>query len=309
MIGQALTVTNSLISGNDALGNGGGVDGDAGSVTIVGSTLVGNQAAINGGGLTNFATLSVYNSTIASNTGYNGGGIYADAGSTTLLVATTLSGNTANPDVGGGPAQNGGTTNIVNSTISGNNADVDGGGIWNSCPCHSEVNLYNVTVTNNQADADFNGSGTGGGVFNNNNGVSTVQPQDSLIAGNWATAFFKFYILRVNDCHGPLTSLDYNLIGTTSDCTFTASPDDQLNVSANIGPLQDNGGPTWTHALLPGSLAIDTGAPSGCRDQNGTLLATDQRGYPRTANGAGTTRCDIGAFELQRIVDLPLVRR
>ena len=309
-IGQALTVTNSLIGGNRAQSDGGGVEGDAGSVTIVGSTIVGNQAMFNGGGLNNSTTLSVYSSTIAGNTGYNGGGIFAGgAGNTTLLVATAISGN-ATPNAGGGLGQDGGTANLVNSTISGNNADVDGGGIWNSCPCLSEVNLYNVTVTNNQADANFDGGGTGGGVFDFNNGVSTVQPQDSLIAGNWATRFFiSFYIPRANDCHGPLTSLDYNLIGTTDDCTYTSSPDDQKNVSANIGPLQDNGGPNWTHALLPGSPAIDAGAPSGCRDQNGTLLATDQRGYPRTANGAGTTRCDIGAFELQRIVDLPLVRR
>jgi len=309
--GQALTVTDSLISGNHANGFGGGIEGDSGTVTLVRSTIAGNKAEGNGGGLDNATTLSVYSTTIANNTAFNGGGVWAEgAGSTILLQGTTVSGNSASPNAGGGLAQEGGTTNLVNSTFSGNQADVDGGGIWNSCPCASVVNLYNVTVTDNQADANLDGSGTGGGVFNNNNGINTVQPLDSLIADNWATALLiHVHIRRANDCHGPVTSLDFNLIGTTSDCTFTQSPDDQLNVPAGIGPLQNNGGPAWTHALLPGSLAIDSGALNGCRDQNGTLLATDQRGYPRMANGAGTTRCDIGAFELQRIIDLPLVRR
>jgi hypothetical protein len=60
-----------------------------------------------------------------------------------------------------------------------------------------------------------------------------------------------------------------------------------------LGPLQSNGGPTQTHALLPGSPAIDAGNPGGCRDKLGALLITDQRGFPRPAVG-----CDIGAYEL-----------
>jgi hypothetical protein len=51
-----------------------------------------------------------------------------------------------------------------------------------------------------------------------------------------------------------------------------------------LGTLADNGGPTWTQALLPGSPAI--GAATSCP-------ATDQRGYPRPATGP----CDIGAYE------------
>jgi len=310
--GQAMTVTNSTLSGNIATGGGGAIQADFGSVTIVDSSIISNQASINGGGIDNGgATLSVTGSTIAGNTGYNGGGILSAQNTTTLVVASTISGNTAVTNAGGGLEENGGTANLVNSTLSGNSAAVNGGGISNDCPCASLVNLYNVTISNNQADADSNGSGDGGGVFNGNNGINTVQLQDSLIAGNWATQLFfhNIYILRANDCNGPLTSLDYDLIGTTSDCTFTKSPDDQLNVAADIGPLQANGGPTLTQALLPGSPAIDAGAPSGCPDQNSLLLATDQRGARRTANGAGTTRCDIGAFELQRVVYLPLARR
>jgi hypothetical protein len=62
-----------------------------------------------------------------------------------------------------------------------------------------------------------------------------------------------------------------------------------------LGPLQDNGGPTMTHALLPGSVAIDRIPPSLCVDADGQPLTEDQRGEPRP----GRTMCDVGAFEVQ----------
>jgi hypothetical protein len=68
-----------------------------------------------------------------------------------------------------------------------------------------------------------------------------------------------------------------------------------LGVDPLLGPLQNNGGPTLTHALLGGSPAIAAGNPGGCRDQNGNLLTTDQRGFARPA--AGSPFCDIGAYE------------
>jgi hypothetical protein len=83
----------------------------------------------------------------------------------------------------------------------------------------------------------------------------------------------------------------------TSHCTVTGNP---LLADPKLGPLQNNGGPTQTHALLVGSPAIDGGNPSGCRDQFGALLTTDQRGFPRPVDGNndGLARCDIGAYEL-----------
>ncbi|MFI5365938.1 MAG: choice-of-anchor Q domain-containing protein [Candidatus Binatia bacterium] len=68
-----------------------------------------------------------------------------------------------------------------------------------------------------------------------------------------------------------------------------------LGVDPHLGPLQNNGGPTQTMALLPGSPAIDAGDPNGCTDAAGNVLATDQRGAPRSV--PGDTRCDIGAYE------------
>jgi hypothetical protein len=73
---------------------------------------------------------------------------------------------------------------------------------------------------------------------------------------------------------------------------------DQVNVSSDdlkLGPLQDTGAPTETHALLPGSIAIDVIPEVDCVVAEGEPLTTDQRGQPRP----GGTLCDVGAFEVQ----------
>src|SRR5439155_17994238 len=106
--------------------------------------------------------------------------------------------------------------------------------------------------------------------------------------------------------------------GNTTGCTIRGdTTGNLLNRDPQLGPLQDNGGPTFTHALSPGttscstvypytctfkikpSPAIDGGNPNGCTDPVGTLLTTDQRGFSRTTdgNGDGIARCDIGAYE------------
>jgi hypothetical protein len=88
----------------------------------------------------------------------------------------------------------------------------------------------------------------------------------------------------------------YNL---SSDGTCgLIGPGDMQNTDPLLGPLQQNGGPTQTMALLPGSPAIDAGNPSGCTDSNSHLLKTDQRGMPRP-DKEDTGGCDIGAFEKQ----------
>ena len=82
------------------------------------------------------------------------------------------------------------------------------------------------------------------------------------------------------------------------NCTVNGSA--PILADPKLGPLQNNGGPTQTHALLSGSPAIDAGNPSGCRDHLGALITTDQRGAARhfDGNNDGTARCDMGAVEL-----------
>jgi len=94
------------------------------------------------------------------------------------------------------------------------------------------------------------------------------------------------------DVFGPVTSLGYNLIGNSSGGSgFVAT--DHLGENPLLGPLQNNGGPTATMALLPGSLAIGAGSVALAVDANGNPLTTDQRGSARIVNGT----VDIGAFE------------
>ena len=103
-----------------------------------------------------------------------------------------------------------------------------------------------------------------------------------------------------DDCNGPLEVYGWNLMGNMSGCTFTGNGNAARGtVSLNtIGPLQDNGGLTLTHALLAGSEAINSTNNQGCIDYDSSKLTTDQRG---AARGAGL-ECDVGAFEYGAVV-------
>jgi hypothetical protein len=94
-----------------------------------------------------------------------------------------------------------------------------------------------------------------------------------------------------------MTSDGYNLSSDNS-CDFD-NTGDLNNTDPKLGPLQNNGGPTQTQALLSGSPAIDAGNPSGCTDGNGNLLKTDQRGRPRH-DKEDSGGCDMGAYERQK---------
>jgi hypothetical protein len=153
--------------------------------------------------------------------------------------------------------------------------------------------------------AGSSGSGKGGGLYIGSEVTLTVR--NSLIAANGDFNGPAF----ANDCAGPVRTLGYNLIGDGTLCTGITNGVNgdrvgtALNpIDARLGPLQDNGGPTQTDALLAGSPAINAANPLGCLDAEGNLLPTDQRGFPRVG------RCDIGAFEfvLARVL-LPLIER
>ena len=96
------------------------------------------------------------------------------------------------------------------------------------------------------------------------------------------------------DCSGNPTSLGHNL-DSDGTCDLTATGD-LPNIDPFLGPLQDNGGLTETHALLPGSPAIDAIPAEDCNDPEGNPVTTDQRGIARPLGLA----CDIGAFESKK---------
>jgi hypothetical protein len=152
--------------------------------------------------------------------------------------------------------------------------------------------------------------GTAGGIRNDSAGVLNLV--DSTLSGNSAVIGGTIYnaaILEigntildtgvsssniVNDS-GTITSLGYNL-SSDDGGGYLTGPGDIINTNPMLGPLQDNGGPTFTCALLPGSPAINAGDPNFTPPPD-----FDQRGpgLPRVAYG----RIDIGAFEVQKLPD------
>jgi hypothetical protein len=206
--------------------------------------------------------VTVTNSTVSGNFAFNEGGGISCGFSVLTVVNSTVSGNFAGKAGGGisGPAT------IMNSTISGNSAG-DGGGLLGS------GDIRNSTFNGNSA-------AVGGGIYN----VSGLEISNTILnAGASGENIF-------ND-GGTVSSEGYNL-SSDDGGGYLNGPSDQINTDPLLGPLQNNGGPTFTHALLPGSLAIDAGDPNFIPPPS-----TDQRGCPfdRVFND----RIDIGSFETQ----------
>jgi hypothetical protein len=275
-----LTVVNCTVSGNSTSGTsdeGGGIY-NGGTAFITNSIISGNFTAAfgEGGGIySDGITMNITNSTISGNSAKAGSGIFNTGG--TAIINSTVSGNSASSGVGGGIYNfTGGMLDIANSTVSGNSA-ITHGGIENN---GGTMGITNSTISGNSA------LGTNDGGMENEPG-GTVNVRNTIIAGN-----------TNHDFVGTLTSQGYNLIGNTSGTTITGTTTgNQLNVDPHLGPLQDNGGPTFTQALLSGSTAIDGGSFIG--------LHTDQRGFtrpvdnPAIPNATGGDGSDIGAFEVQ----------
>ncbi|NJN98417.1 MAG: CSLREA domain-containing protein, partial [Anaerolineales bacterium] len=248
----------------------------SGSLILTNGRVTGNSPQWGIYSVPTAGTLTITNSRIDNNTG---GGLLTQ---TPTTIANSVIYNNISDSNGGGIYHNLSTLTLINSTISGNSAEVYGGGLINS----GEMRLYNVTIANNTADSDGSGDGDGGGVYLNSGSLTA---QNSIIADNIDNSGTG--TLRP-DCSGILTSAGYNLIEITTGCTITGdTTGNRLNQLPFLGPLQNNGGSTQTHALLVGSPAVNAGNPAGCLDQNSALLTTDQRGFVR--NGT----CDMGAYE------------
>jgi CSLREA domain-containing protein len=263
--------------------NGGGIH-NAGSLTLIECAIEQNSATIDGGGLFSSGALSIARSTISSNVaGRNGGGMSVDG--STLVRDSSLHSNIANHH--GGAIENAERLDVVNGTISYNAAGTNGGGVYSS----AEAILRSTTVIGNDADHDRDqNGGIGGGIYAEPGSLFGVI--NALVAGNTIRDAPLY-----NDCNGVLNSSGRNLFFTLSGdgigCSFIGTSAGLVSLNT-LGPLQDNGGPTWTHALLAGNEAINaTLAGDGCTDQSGGLLTADQRGAARVVG----PRCDVGAFE------------
>jgi hypothetical protein len=254
--GEDAAVTGDLDITDDIVINGDGVGS-----TIIDASGIDRVMQIQG------ANLSASNLTVRNGNGTsNGAGIALDLTASLTLSASTVSGNTTTVE-GGGIASAGGVVTLSNVTISGNTA-VRGGGLDCAGPC----TLTNATVTENTAPSN------GGGV-RQRTGSGSITFLNTIVANNISAGAV--------DCDGNPSLLFSNGNNLSSDasCDFTTAGD-QENTNPLLGPLQDNGGPTFTHELLAGSPAIEAGTNTGCP-------ATDQRGIARPI---GVT-CDVGSFE------------
>jgi CSLREA domain-containing protein len=288
----SLQLRRCKVTGNTAADVGGGIH-NKGIITVLQSTISGNSAASDrGGGLSNFNTATIILSTIAKNTAVGTGGGIENGGKMTL-THSAVTGNVA--EYGGG-IHNVGGLDVTDSTIAGNTARRIGGGIHNefsSTALNGTLRLNNVTIANNTAGEKNQGEPGGGGLANKK--PATTKIANSLLAGNTDASG------KAPDCRGTLLCFGYDLVQTTTGCKVRGNPiGNVLDQSAKLGPLANNGGPTQTIALLPGSPAIDAGSQATPGSGKGACEKTDQRGKTRPIAGAGRPICDIGAFEYSK---------
>ena len=278
------TLDNCTLSDN-AAGEGGGIV-DLGTAALDNCTLSGNAAGDFGGGISNYGTLTVTNCTLSGNTANWGGGIHNRG--TATLDKCTMDGNSSRGD--GGGIYNETTATLTDCTLSGNSAAANGGGI------------YNVVSPGGQLILGRNSADSGGGIYNRGT-LGTTTLTNCTLSGNSAsngggisnggTLTLRHTIVANSpsggDCTGPASDGGHNLQWPGTDCGETHS--DRLDPL--LDPLANNGGPTQTIALLPGSPAINAGDPEVCANPpvNGARPAR------LCAAGHGHTQCSIGAYE------------
>jgi hypothetical protein len=290
------TILASQVRGNESFGDdfvdgGGGVyTQEESSMTVTGSVIEDNISHNGGGGIfaNNNTVLNVIETTVSNNNAdepaaeRGGGGIFAGNDSAVTVLRSTVSGNSAAGIGGGGIMRdNDGELDLLSSTVSGNTTSEFGGGIRFETGSGGRSSIVSSTITGNSA------SSSGDGIFNDNDPglVEPVILRGTIVNGGC-------------DAVGGATALSsdgFNLDSGTG-CGFGPGNGDLENADPLLGPLADNGGPTFTH--LPGISgdAVDAGRANG--------FLTDQRGLNRTVNqtaipnAAGSDGTDIGAAEL-----------
>ncbi len=266
---------NAVWSGQgSAVPSGGGIS-NTGTMTIIAGTVQSNYGFWSAGGIYNTGMLTITGSTISDNRtdnpghfGAYGGGIVN--GGTMTIQDSTISGNTAlGGDLQGGEGGgiSGNNNTIINSTIAGNSA-LRGGGVAGG------GNIAHTTFSTNSASRD------GGALYL----TSSLELGNTILKAGTSGA-------NIFNNGGSLITHGYNICSDDGS-GFLNGPGDQINTDPILGPLQNNGGPTLTHALLPGSPAIDMGDPNFTPPPY-----YDQRGpiFWRIRND----RIDVGSFEVQ----------
>jgi hypothetical protein len=303
-----VTLSGLTIDNSRAAFGGGGIL-NSGTLTVSNCTIAQNHARY-GAGIDNFGTLALSASSLRFNTATdNGGGIYNANGGKLTISQCTLYQNVA--ELNGGAIYNarGGTATLTNSTLVTNWAfgqpmlgtlAIGGGGLY--VDSVSTATLTNCTLANNRAP-----HGNGGGLLLNLDATATLTnctlSLNSAVHGGGIWSYVRGILNLTNtivagntagygsDIDGAVSTADHNVVGDGSASTGIVNGvnGNIVGVNALLGPLQNNGGPTETMALLAGSPAI------GHADATKAPTA-DERGVKRLDEPGETT--DIGAFEL-----------
>ena len=269
-----LSLSEVTVTGNVAGTAGGGIFVSSNTVLVADRCTITVNNAGNGAGVDVEGSSSaiIRSSTISYNKADQRGGVWVIGSA--VITDSTISNNSSNSSAGGIEVD--GSLDLINSTVYGNNGATVAGGLL----VFGTVHAYNATIILN------NSHGGGNGITVDPAGSASMA--NTILAENFQSEPFTF-----SDCSGAVLSEDYNAIQTTTGCSIFGASSHNTYADPQPNGLNDNGGPTATAALPAGSFAIDGGNPSGCTDNLGATLTTDQRGFVRPVGG----RCDIGAFE------------
>lgn len=283
-----LTIENGF-AGADTSFLGGGIY-NQGALSVTNSIFSGDIAGLGGGISNNGGTVTITNSTFSGNNALQGAGI-ANFDSTVSVTDSTFSGNSGG--LGGGIMNFNGTLNVANSTFSGNTTG--SGGVGGGIASSGTLTVTDCTFSGNDA-------GEGGGIVNFNGGADAADIRGTILTDNsGGNCFLSF----------PVTE-SFNLDDDGS-CGFSSGTTSDADIALDPAGLQNNGGPTETVALEPGSVAINQIPVADCTYQNvnpctnpptasaSGPLVCDQRGEPRPGNG--DSACAIGAFEPQLLAE------
>ena len=288
--GSSVSISGLTISNAISPGGSGGIANGNGTLTVTNCVISGNQATTTGGGISNGDTLNIVNSTISNNQAQTGGGIVSFG--TLNVTNSTISGNHSVNGGEGGGIYSIGTANIINSTLNANTTNTHGAAIVNAV---GTLNVSNSTITGNTANAEV-----GGGIFNVDGAIANIK--SSIIASNAAPSgpdVFGAFVSSGFNLIGKING-STGFPAATDQTGSIASP---LNPMLDTAGPQNNGGTTLTWALLPGSPAIDKGTRAGLlgiltTDQRGGIYDRLRDNFA-VSNAPGGDGTDIGAFELQ----------
>jgi hypothetical protein len=271
-------------------GSGGGGIYNSGTLFMSASVIhhCQGQAEGDGGGIRNVGETTLIGCVVSNCYGYFGGGIYSVTGPLWMTNCSLLN----NEAEQGGGVMSWGTAVLSGCTVARNRANDIVGGVDNL----GVMELYNCTISSNVMafPATQYPSGLGDGIVSGNNRASSIYLNHCTVVSNsgpiqiWTTNTITADYSILSMCVGKLSSsAGHNLLVATNSCTLTNNTTGNLyNVDPLLGPLQNNGGPTLTHALLMGSPALNA---AGAAD----TTSTDQRGVSRPQGPAS----DIGAYE------------